>query len=320
MLIFSLAMTFAGYLRGAAAALGHDLLRRALRRAVLAGHGHHHRGHGDRRAHRRSWGRDLHPRHRPGRSSSGSPFPPGRRRSTPGASRRGSSGSPWTRSPRRTADPEAPGKMGPVPGTVVLVAIFFVAFVVYYFANWALLSFTWRVGEPWMRSRIGRERGGGPWSAPPPERSTGLPLTLAALAAVLLMTVGWWALALWPVPGDPGVARAARAVCFNAGGPTASRTPPGGCSSSGSRWGCSGSSGGLAPGGDAGRSGPAVRRPGGARGARRGPPRGGGRAGRGRGAGGERRRRPGRRSLPFPSSCRVGASPPGPGGSRSSGS
>jgi hypothetical protein len=36
--------------------------------------------------------------------------------------------------------------MGPVPGTVVLVAIFFVAFVVYYFANWALLSFTWKVG------------------------------------------------------------------------------------------------------------------------------------------------------------------------------
>ena len=54
---------------------------------------------------------------------------------------------PWTEVPRTDdEDPAAPGGMGSVPGTVVLVAVFFVAFVVYYFANWALLSFTWKVG------------------------------------------------------------------------------------------------------------------------------------------------------------------------------
>jgi cytochrome c oxidase subunit I len=53
---------------------------------------------------------------------------------------------PWAELPETDRDPEAPGRMGPVPGTVVLVAIFFLAFVVYYFANWALLSFTWKVG------------------------------------------------------------------------------------------------------------------------------------------------------------------------------
>jgi cytochrome oxidase Cu insertion factor (SCO1/SenC/PrrC family) len=42
-------------------------------------------------------------------------------------------------------------------------------------------------------------------------------LTLAALAAVLVVTVGWWALALWPVPGNPEWLAQARAVCFNAG-------------------------------------------------------------------------------------------------------
>jgi len=29
---------------------------------------------------------------------------------------------------------------------VVLVGVFFLAFVTYYFANWALLSFVWKVG------------------------------------------------------------------------------------------------------------------------------------------------------------------------------
>ncbi len=53
---------------------------------------------------------------------------------------------PWTEVPETDEDPEAPGRFGAVPGTVVLVAIFFVAFIVYYFANWALLSFTWQVG------------------------------------------------------------------------------------------------------------------------------------------------------------------------------
>lgn len=43
-------------------------------------------------------------------------------------------------------------------------------------------------------------------------------LALAALGAVFLVTVAWWALALWPVPGgDPVWLERARAVCFNAG-------------------------------------------------------------------------------------------------------
>ncbi|MBA3854783.1 MAG: cytochrome c oxidase subunit I, partial [Gemmatimonas sp.] len=40
----------------------------------------------------------------------------------------------------------ARGWMGPTPGTIILVAVFFVAFVTYYFTNWKLLSFLWRVG------------------------------------------------------------------------------------------------------------------------------------------------------------------------------
>jgi len=42
----------------------------------------------------------------------------------------------------------APGgsKLGPTPGTVVLVTAFFLAFVLYYFTNWKLLSFLWKIG------------------------------------------------------------------------------------------------------------------------------------------------------------------------------
>jgi cytochrome c oxidase subunit 1 len=40
----------------------------------------------------------------------------------------------------------AGGWMGPTPGTIVLVAIFLAAFITYYFTNWKLLSFLWRVG------------------------------------------------------------------------------------------------------------------------------------------------------------------------------
>ena len=32
------------------------------------------------------------------------------------------------------------------PGTVILVAVFFVCFVLYYFANWKILSMLWKVG------------------------------------------------------------------------------------------------------------------------------------------------------------------------------
>lgn len=40
---------------------------------------------------------------------------------------------------------------------------------------------------------------------------------LLALAAIGVVTVAWWALALWPVPGDPEWLTRARAVCFNTG-------------------------------------------------------------------------------------------------------
>jgi cytochrome c oxidase subunit 1 len=38
------------------------------------------------------------------------------------------------------------GALGHAPGTMVLVAVFLAAFVVYYFVNWKLLSGVWRVG------------------------------------------------------------------------------------------------------------------------------------------------------------------------------
>jgi len=38
------------------------------------------------------------------------------------------------------------GRLGPAPGTLVLVLIFLAAFAVYYFANWKMLSFLWRIG------------------------------------------------------------------------------------------------------------------------------------------------------------------------------
>ena len=41
---------------------------------------------------------------------------------------------------------------------------------------------------------------------------------MVALAGLLVVTVAWWALALWPVEGvPPGWLERARAVCFNAG-------------------------------------------------------------------------------------------------------
>jgi cytochrome c oxidase subunit 1 len=38
------------------------------------------------------------------------------------------------------------GLMGPMPGTVVLVFVFLAAFVVYFFVNWKVLSFVWKIG------------------------------------------------------------------------------------------------------------------------------------------------------------------------------
>ncbi len=41
---------------------------------------------------------------------------------------------------------ESQGRLGPAPGTMVLVLIFLAAFITYYFVNWTLLSFLWEVG------------------------------------------------------------------------------------------------------------------------------------------------------------------------------
>jgi hypothetical protein len=38
------------------------------------------------------------------------------------------------------------GWMGPAPGTIILVLIFLAAFVTYYFVNWKMLSFVWKIG------------------------------------------------------------------------------------------------------------------------------------------------------------------------------
>ncbi len=41
---------------------------------------------------------------------------------------------------------EARGIMGPAPGTLVLIFVFLAAFIVYFFVNWKILSFLWRIG------------------------------------------------------------------------------------------------------------------------------------------------------------------------------
>ena len=38
------------------------------------------------------------------------------------------------------------GRLGPTPGTLVLVGVFLPAFMLYYFTNWKLLSFLWKIG------------------------------------------------------------------------------------------------------------------------------------------------------------------------------
>jgi cytochrome c oxidase subunit 1 len=38
------------------------------------------------------------------------------------------------------------GIMGPAPGTIVLVFVFLAAFIVYFYVNWKVLSFLWRIG------------------------------------------------------------------------------------------------------------------------------------------------------------------------------
>ena len=48
----------------------------------------------------------------------------------------------------RNAALHAPGRgiMGPAPGTIVLVFVFLAAFILYFFVNWKILSFVWKIG------------------------------------------------------------------------------------------------------------------------------------------------------------------------------
>ncbi len=53
---------------------------------------------------------------------------------------------PFLELPEEDVAVEVHGRLGTMPGTMVLVLVFLAAFVLYYFANWKLLSFVWRVG------------------------------------------------------------------------------------------------------------------------------------------------------------------------------
>ncbi len=53
---------------------------------------------------------------------------------------------PFLELPTEDVELEEHGKLGMMPGTMILVMIFLVAFIVYYFANWKLLSAMWQIG------------------------------------------------------------------------------------------------------------------------------------------------------------------------------
>jgi len=76
----------------------------------------------------------------------GKPLPAGEEEAHADAIPQGLLTMAWTEIPETEEDPEAPWKIGPVPGTMVLVFVFLAAFITYYFANWKLLSFVWQVG------------------------------------------------------------------------------------------------------------------------------------------------------------------------------
>ena len=53
---------------------------------------------------------------------------------------------PFAELPTDDTEVEEHGRLGMMPGTMILVLIFLLAFVVYYFANWKLLSDMWLIG------------------------------------------------------------------------------------------------------------------------------------------------------------------------------
>jgi cytochrome c oxidase subunit I len=111
MLVFSMSMTFAGSFGVPRRHWDITFTQRALRRAVLADGGPDAGDHGG------------------GRAGGGA-----RRRTDVEA---------------RNQELHAPGRgwrLGPAPGTVVFVAVFLLAFMLYYFVNWKALSFLWKIG------------------------------------------------------------------------------------------------------------------------------------------------------------------------------
>ncbi len=53
---------------------------------------------------------------------------------------------PFLELPTEDVELEEHGTLGMMPGTMILVFVFLLAFVVYYFANWKLLSTMWQIG------------------------------------------------------------------------------------------------------------------------------------------------------------------------------
>ena len=53
---------------------------------------------------------------------------------------------PFTELPTESPKLREHGRLGMMPGTMILVGVFLLAFVVYYFANWKLLSAMWLIG------------------------------------------------------------------------------------------------------------------------------------------------------------------------------
>jgi cytochrome c oxidase subunit 1 len=49
---------------------------------------------------------------------------------------------------QRNADLHAANtwRLGPAPGTLILVFVFLAAFILYFFTNWKILSFVWKIG------------------------------------------------------------------------------------------------------------------------------------------------------------------------------
>jgi hypothetical protein len=59
---------------------------------------------------------------------------------------RGITNPPRPISPAAAAQAEEQHAGAQTPGTLVLVFVFLAAFMLYYFVNWKLLSFLWRIG------------------------------------------------------------------------------------------------------------------------------------------------------------------------------